>query len=293
MEWEKAKNIILFALIGINIVLGTLVYMNSRKYILSGEDEKTITNILERNEIAFYTDLVKDYSPKKVLGVKSFNFRHSDIVSGLFNNPNDTVITRENNTTIFKNEEGTLYFYGDGNEFEFFSLRNESFQVTEENAKLESEKIIKKLSPEFNRFTLDSVTFWEPSEDNSGKTISLYYRDTFDGYILNSNYIYLTFDSNGLRQLSVEYFKPVGFTSDGKKEIFSSDKILITFMKDIVNSDYEYDNIIINRMDLVYNIDLKEDGNYEMVPFYRIFILEREEPFLINAYHNIMESEAL
>ena len=66
MDWNRAKNIIIITLILINAVLGAFLATQKKfGYRVSNKRQTTIKSFLEKNNIEFNGELIKDYSPKK------------------------------------------------------------------------------------------------------------------------------------------------------------------------------------------------------------------------------------
>ena len=84
MEWEKAKQVFIYILIAINIVLFAFNYKNSRKYTITAAQEKAVYTLLSNNGIGLYTELISDYEPMRQIAVTSKIIGDDDIRKSFF-----------------------------------------------------------------------------------------------------------------------------------------------------------------------------------------------------------------
>ena len=71
------------------------------------------------------------------------------------------------------------------------------------------------------------------------------------------------------------------------------DEALLTFLQG-TNDDGEKKGVFINKMELGYDfeekLEIAEGRVLKLVPCYRIYTSEREEPYIINAYTNELKN---
>ena len=101
----------------------------------------------------------------------------------------------------------------------------------------------------------------------------------------------------GISRVKLNYFITEGFTGD-KKDICFSDEALLTFLREIEKEREEtgiYETVTVQKMDLGYDFQemeyLKVDNVAKLVPCYRIYVLGKQKPYIINAYTNEMIRE--
>jgi len=102
---------------------------------------------------------------------------------------------------------------------------------------------------------------------------------------------------NGISHVDLNYFITEGFTGD-KKDICFSDEALLTFLREIEKEREEtdiYETVTVQKMELGYDFQemeyLKVDNVAKLVPCYRIYVLGKQKPYIINAYTNEMIRE--
>ena len=71
---------------------------------------------------------------------------------------------------------------------------------------------------------------------------------------------------------------------DEKSEIYGVDEALFTF------SDYIINSATVDKIEMVYDYQSKDkdgvDISSKIVPYYFIYVMEEEKPYMVNAYTN-------
>jgi hypothetical protein len=126
-------------------------------------------------------------------------------------------------------------------------------------------------------------------DTHDGSGFQVIYRQVYRGQVIWTNYIELLVTTRGIEWIEMQFGRVIGHSAEPRM-IFAPDEILLTFMQRMRHEAME-NPIIISGMDIVYFLEYASDtvGQvYPAVPFYRIFILDRDSEFLINAYTNMI-----
>ena len=60
MEWQKAKKFVVVLLVILNACLAVLNYQQNRESAMTASQEKAIFEVLSKNGITMYTDLITE-----------------------------------------------------------------------------------------------------------------------------------------------------------------------------------------------------------------------------------------
>ena len=63
MEWQKAKKFVVVLLVILNACLAVLNYQQNRESAMTASQEKAIFEVLSKNGITMYTDLITETEP--------------------------------------------------------------------------------------------------------------------------------------------------------------------------------------------------------------------------------------
>jgi hypothetical protein len=284
MDQNRAKNVIIITLIIINAVLG--VFLATQKnfgYRVSNKRQATIKSFLEKNNIEFNGELIKDYSPKKKILANKIAFEEKYLTDIFFTEPAQR--SSEAPNVVFQNGEGTLYIHEDGAKFSFISRKSGGEggkEIVKERAVALCENIIKKLGAQFKNYRQDRIF-----EADSGRYAIIYYRDNFKGFKINSSYLRFAINENGVVEAACEAYEAAGFSDEPKRNIAGADDALLTLVRDRLASE-NFTSFSIESIELTYSL---EDANYDsdaiyLAPFYAVYVSESpEDPRLIDAYY--------
>ena len=278
MDWEKAKKLTIFFLCLLNIALFGLIYNNNRAYRLSSSQEQLITSVLQRNNIICYVEVLKNFTPMRQIEMQKSEYDH-DLVLDIFVQDKESLRqSMERNRVIYRNENETLTI--DDAEISYRN-RNDggTSNITVEEAERIGREFLRSLSKLGGSFVADGNL---PAETEEGYLFQ--FRESYRGYIINSNYAEITVNENGVARVEFMYYKPVFFVGV-RREICSADEALLTVMHGIKDSEENgSEPRFITKMDIVYHDNL----SFWATPYYRVFVSGFDKPFLINAYENSM-----
>ena len=282
MNIGKLKNLMILFLAVLNAALLALNIAESRKYLLSVRQETAIRSLLSQNGIGLHKPPIKDFSPKSNLSVTVLSVPEDELLRIFFEGGEDPVRTVENNETAFNFGGKNLYvnhgyvFYEDldAGRLGYYNMTaDEKMELCEAYA-VEIGKLHKSMNFELDR------TY----EDEDEYVIE--FRGEADGYVVYSNFIRFHFFDEDVFQIDFSFAEVNGFARE-KKDIFAADEILLTLMYELKNIYGDYPVEILD-MDIVYRL-MNSGGLGEAqnaTPYYRVYIKEQPEPFLIDAYLN-------
>ncbi len=271
INWNKAKNLSIYLLFFINIFLFLLYLIEINKYNISEKQKKNIFYYLNKNNIFLKTDIPTNFSPKKILYVKEFIFDKDILIKNLLSNnfkkiTNNFYINDIENLNINRNKIEYNNNFIDNN-----------FILNKKNA-LKLTKIYKfKLGKITNSFKIDSI-----EEDKN--IIIIKYKQFFNNIPIENSSLDFKITKSKLILTSSIFIK-LNYKNNFKP-IISSDKALFNLANHL-KKIYGEKKIYISKIKLVYNQKNATEKNI-LYPYYKIFILKNEKPYLINLYNNII-----
>jgi len=292
MEWERAKNYILIFFLLLNLGLGLLLYVESRRYTLTGEQEHRIHSVLAQNNISMYIFPPRRFPPMRTLSVTGFYYDTDALLQVLFENPYYVERSQAFGGYVFQNGSSRMII---SNGFIFFEdpdgfrrnrvpginpLAPESTPLTHACASVLTDAFVRSYFP---GFVHDRFFFVD-----DGYGIRIIYHQEYRQQLVHSNFIEFLVTSTGIVQIEMQFGEIQGFVGE-QRMIFSPDEALLRFAQRVRHITQE-EPISIRRMDLVYFQEYVSDQNsvYNAVPFYRIFTCRGDRPFLVNAFTNMI-----
>ena len=288
MEWERAKTIILIIFVLLNVLMGGLRFADYRRYWLTGEQERNIRIVLDRNNIQLYTDPLRRFTPMRPIEVSGFYY-DEDFLLDLFLYGADITRREYNWGLVFTTDDGRYLEKSNG--FIFFEMYENGTYY--ENGQTVGRSFAAYLTGDFigrhfPNFEIDIMFDAYDFHGNHG--IRRIYRETYQGLLVYSNFIEFFITASGITQIEMQFGRVRGELQVPPRMIFPPDEVLLTFMQRFRHIATE-SPIFINRMDMVfvklYHSD--EVGSVSpAIPFYRIFIEGNDFPLLINAFTNVL-----
>jgi len=282
MEWEKAKNYILLFFILLNLALGGLLFMESRRYSITPEREQAIVTILNQNNISMDVRLIRRFAPMRAMSVSGFYYNTDELVRIFFGNA--TV----HRTTNFRGYEITrrpaeLVISNGFIAYNNPMGRGEISTLSAVEAQRLTDDFVRTNWPDFRLDIIYSGEDW----------ILLSYRQVYRGHKIHSNFIEFFVTEAGIIRVEMQFGRALGWESADRQPIVSPDEALLTFVQRIRPiAIAQASPMVITHMDLVYFVDgsgSDPDVEHRAEPFYRVFVAgDGSNPFLINAFTNEM-----
>ncbi|MCL2577487.1 MAG: hypothetical protein FWE27_05495 [Defluviitaleaceae bacterium] len=284
MEWERAKNIILIAFVILNLGLAGLIFVEHNRYTLTPDRISTIHAVLSENNINLYATPMRRFAPMRHLDISGFYYDVPALLE-IFFDETENLIQEETDERhyIFKTDNSSLEI---SNGFIFFDNSDGLGEniingtITREDAIKISDEFISEHFPDFVR----EMVF----DAYGGDGVQIIYRQQYRGQIILSNEIEFLITARGIEWIELQFGRVIGYSAETRM-IFAPDEILLTFMQKMRHEAME-NPIFITSIDMVYLLEYASDREgqvYTAVPFYRIFILDNDFEFLINAYTNV------
>ncbi len=282
MEWSNAKKFVIVLLIVLNAVLFGLNYRQRMESSLSASREKAIFEVLSRNGISLYTDLITENSSMSRLTVKLPAYDPQSVQTLYFNGEEATV-SQTDTETIYRTKDRTLRLSGGEGVLEIPEGTGQIASFGSTSAQEAAEQLLQNGGRSTANFTLDSIT---AAED--GYLVSFY--ENYKNDPVFSNHIEMLVRECGIVRVTFSYGEITGYSGE-KREICGCDEALLTFLRSLQDMEQENEqdsSVTIGRIELGYDYQegdmLSEENSVNLVPCYRIYVTEWDEPFTIDAY---------
>ncbi|MCL2404988.1 MAG: hypothetical protein FWC92_05515 [Defluviitaleaceae bacterium] len=278
MEWEKAKSYLLLFFVLLNLTLGGLIFMESRRYRVTPEREQTIINILAQNNITMDNRLQRRFPPMRMLNVSGFYYNTDELVRIFFGNATVQRTTSARGYVVTRRPAELVISDG------FISYTNQRGrggidELTPAEAQRLTDAFVHAYWPDFRLDIIYTGNDW----------LLLSYRQVYRGHIIHSNFIEFFVTEDGITLVEMQFSQVLNWESTDPLPIVSPDEALLTFLQRVRTPVAP---MVITHMDLVY---FQEEGGtdpyvtHRAVPFYRVFVAgDGSDPFLINAITNEM-----
>jgi len=290
MEWERAKNYILIFFVLLNICLGSLLFIENRRYTMTGEQERLIRTVLNQNNISMYMFPMRRAQPMRPLNVSGFHYNEDALLQILFEAPEDVERQTPDGAALFRDGTASMSisngfihyraeggFSQDGREY-FQALALEPGEITFEKAQVLTDEFIRAHFPDFRQDDFFAAS----------RGMRIIYRQVYRGQLVHSNFIEFLITPVGILEIEMRFGEIRGHAITPVM-LFSPDEVLLTFVQRMSHRPM-LEPLHIERMELVYFQEYFSDqpNDYHAVPFYRIFIRYENRPFLINATTNVI-----
>ena len=278
MEWGSAKKFVLVLLLALNICLAFLNFYQTQETAMTSAQEKAIFEVLSQNGITVYTKLQTEYDPMPRLVCHPPSYTKEELEQ-IFFAGEKTTVTPGKKTTVYRSTSARLALSRYGGEIVYQEISTGLGNLTQAQAIKTAESYIKQLQPTFGEMTACGVY---PTQEGYRVEFFGEYEDT----PVFSNCFLVDVSQFGVYHVSFSYC-PIETVSNERKDVYFADEALLTFLREVQKMDFE-ESITIERMELGYYISARtQDETAERVyaiPCYRIYIMEQEAPFIINAY---------
>jgi len=298
---DRAVNIILVFLIALNAGLFLLNYSDSMKFRLDSNSQKAATALLLQNGIELSVPLPKTFRPMRQLHMEPFHLTTEEIYAVFFNGAANVTEAEEFDRTVYQHRDKMLIVQN--GIYTFYDNAPDALPGgvhTEAAARRLCDGFIRRLPKSFRQLSFrfddaykrdDYFVFEYRSYDRTSKTT------------VYSNYFTFCVTTEGIDHIIFSAHSSGGYTGE-HRSIHSPDEALFELIN-VLNILYlnpeqiSREPLRITRLDLVYSFDPTSVGgtaasagllSQKALPFYRVYITERNEPFLINAYTNAVNT---
>jgi len=281
MEWERAKTYILLFFVLLNIVLGSLLLVERRRYTITPGREQAIVAIMNRNNISKDDRVMRRFPPMRVMYVGGFCYDKDELAGIFFGDA-----TVERTQTL----HGYMFTHGPGElviSHGFISYDNPSGHGGPADwlpglDPAQAQRLT-------DAFVREHWSDFELDDEYIGPGwLRFSYRQIYRGYVIHSNFIEFIVTERGIVQVEMQFAQVLDMYRE-RQPIAAPDEVLLTFVQR-VRAHAVTSPIVVTHMDLVYfqvEGSVDAEGRYRVEPFYRVFIYgDDRDPFLINAFNN-------
>ena len=278
MEWGNAKKFVIILLILLNVVLAGLNYMQRQENTMTAAQERAIFEVLSQNGITMYTDLLTDTRAMSRLSVEVPDYS-KETLERIFFDGEKTTVTARGEQNLYRGETASLTLNGSHGVWKDEAVENGKEGLT----KAEALKIAEDFLDDTEHFF---GTYDEPMivEVAGGFRVDFY--GTYKQENVFSNYFSVLVTKGGIKKIEFEYCPIQGYRGE-KRDLCYSDEALLTFMREWKKTG-NGGEATIHRIELGYDKMERgnsiDDGAIYLDPCYRIYLMEKEEPYFINAY---------
>lgn len=278
MEWGNAKKFVIILLVILNVALAGLNYRQRQENTMTSAQERAIFEVLSQNGITMYTELPTAVETKSRLEMELPDYS-KETLERLFFGSEKTTVTVKGSQNVYRNEDAVLTLDGAHGVFKKNLVESGKGNMTKADAQKEAQRFIDGTEHFFGTYDEPQVT-----ELEYGYRVNFYGVHKRENVF--ANYFSILVTKSGIREIEFEYCPIVGHSGE-KRELAFSDEALLAFMREWrKNGDAE--QAAIHRIELGYDKMERSTGNTDgaiyLDPCYRIYLMEEDEPYLVNAY---------
>ncbi len=278
MEWGKAKNFVIVLLLIINVALAGLNYKQGQENTMTSAQERAIFEVLSQNGITMYTELPTDAVSMSRLEVELPEYS-KETLERLFFGSEKTTVTVKGSQNVYRNSFAVLTMDGAHGVFKKAGMDTGKGNLTKADAQKEAQNFIDGTEHFFGTYDIPVVT--EEKDCFRVDFYGLYKREN-----IFANYFSIYVTQSGIQQIEFEYC-PIANYSGEKRELAFSDEALLAFMREWKRNG-KAEQVTIQNIELGYDkmerSTASMDGSIYLDPCYRIYLMEEDTPYLVDAY---------
>lgn len=283
MNLTKAKKITILVLVVLNAVLLALRINERTDYTLSSAREKAVYEVLGKNNIALYTELLRSYEPMQRISVTSVDTDINKILPAFFGDLSSVNMTIEFSKTIYSDDyttltlgENSLIYENSKTDAAADSSYNQAHNIANNFC-----DVIRAAMSFSNTLELEKNSF------NNGEYIFRYV-ENYNGNKIFCNHIDITVKNDSVINAEASRYGIDGMTG-AENNIAAPDEAMLTLLYELKKGNLSY-GVIITNMEIGYDLqsssDIASGDSLTLVPCYRVYIQGINEPYTINAYTN-------
>lgn len=278
MEWGNAKKFVIILLVLLNVALAGLNYRQRQENTMTSAQERAIFEVLSQNGITMYTELPTNAASMARLEVELPEYS-KETLERLFFGGEKTTVTVRGDQNIYHGKTDSLTLNGAQGLLKREAVAAGKGEMTKADAQREAQQFMEGTDYFFGTYDEPMVT-----ETEEGYRVDFYGLHKRENVF--ANYFSFLVTQGGIKQIEFEYCPVVGDSGE-KRELAFSDEALLTFMREW-KKDGTKKQATIHRIELGYDkmerSTASTDGAIYLDPCYRIYLMEEEEPYLVNAY---------
>ena len=141
MEWSNAKKFVIVLLVLLNVLLAGLNYKQNRENTMTAAQERSIFEVLSRNGITMYTDLLTEHPPMSRLAVELPSYNKETLERLFFGSARTTASTK-GGETVYQGKQSSLTMSGARGVWETKAVKSGKGEMTKTEALREAQKFI-------------------------------------------------------------------------------------------------------------------------------------------------------
>ncbi len=282
MDWGKAKNYTIIFLIFLNTVLFFCNICFNKRYVITNEQIDAVKTILnERNiKIDASCEIPVDYSPMLQINFGEYYYDEINIQKIFFPENSEVKRTTDFEKTILSLGDAAIFIKDDIVEFENYGALNK--------VSIDRESVLKVCEEYASR----AEEFFDDLENYGLKEFDDCYIVEYIGRYKNTsvfcNYMRFKISKDGGMRVRLRYF-PVKNLYGNEVDICSADEALFIFSEKAGEICGTKDVSVLKIAKGYYFDDFVRGNKIISIPYYRIDVAEKEEPFFVNAYNRTLE----
>lgn len=277
MEWGKAKRLVIVLLVLLNLTLGVLNFRQRQENSMTSAQERAIFEVLSQNGITLYTELPTVSAPMARLSAEMPSYS-KETLERIFFDSGKTTVTVGPDKSVYRGETAMLTLEGARGTWERTDWEAGKGSLTRSEAQRAAEKFILQTEHFFGNYDEPVVL-----EKEDGFEVCFF--GTYKREKVFANYFSLLVTEDGVSRIMFSYCPVRGYAGE-KRDICHADEALLAFMREWRKSGQK--EAAISRIELGYDYMetavVSLDGTVDLEPCYRVYLMEEDEPTLINAY---------
>ncbi|MBM6830103.1 two-component system regulatory protein YycI [Anaerotignum lactatifermentans] len=278
MEWGRAKKFVIVLLLLLNVCLAGLNYQQERAGAMTASQERAIFEVLSRNGITMYTDLITETQPMSRLSVTVPSYT-KERLEQIFFQGEKTIVVPGKTSMVYRSDSLELILEGLNGVLRFSDVEPGRGETNRGSAVQIAEKYMEGIEDAFPDFVSADV-----ADTEDGFCVEFYQK--YKSHFIFSNWFRVYVCAQGIYRVEFSYGQVTGEQGE-KKDIFYADEALLTFMRTLKEETVKGE-ITVNRMELGYDLveqtESVSGSTLNLVPCYRIDTMELDSPYIINAY---------
>ena len=280
MDWSRAKTILIFIFLALNIFLVyNLVAKESKVVTIAQKDILDVQSILQKNNIYLKAQVPNKIKPKSFLKIEDAPYKESDLVKSFFGSSQGVQKTVVLGITTYKKGLMSLEIY-QNKKIIYNNEPNDNIKGSNQ----------KKIEGYVESYLNSKGIFHEYAQESgfssNNEEYELEYKQIFHDNEIFPSYMNIKLSDKGITRIESLWFSPLGFIGD-IKDIKTPLEALFVFAKDIGNKD----KVTINDISLGYYLsDNIQNAAVSAVPVWRI---KSSDGFVYyyNAYEGYLEGK--
>ena len=191
-----------------------------------------------------------------------------------------TTASTKGGETVYQGKQSSLTMSGARGVWETKAVKSGKGEMTKTEALREAQKFIDNTEHFFGSYG-DAII----AEESEGFRVNFFGQYKLEKVFANYFSFFVTAD--GIQKITFNYYPVRGYTGE-KQDLSYADEALLAFMREWKKGEHA-EEATIDRMELGYarmESNTAADGvaSINLEPCYRIYLMDEEKPYLINAY---------